>query len=228
MLIYGDGSACIADFGLSLMYSEIISASQASCTSTLKGNVRWMAPELLLLEQEDGPPPRPSEQSDIFSFGGIMLLVGLGYFQPLDDNIILAFRSSPTKHPIITYGMILPSSGLCRSLNNPPDLVILCSPKNTGSSSSNVGLQILGTVHRRRELTKRSGMNFTRCLDLELARIQPSVYSTTRYHIDSMLDGMLVLLHRLAPKHLLQCRIIRAPRSAIINGHPMADPTSTN
>lgn len=78
MLIYGDGSACIADFGLSLMYLEVSSASQASYTSTLKGNVRWMAPELIGLEQEDGPPPHLSEQSDIFSFGGIMLLVGLG------------------------------------------------------------------------------------------------------------------------------------------------------
>ena len=78
MLIHGDGTACVADFGLSLMYSEVISPSQASWTSTLKGNMRWMAPELLVLEQEDGPPPRPSEQSDIFSFCGIMLLVGLG------------------------------------------------------------------------------------------------------------------------------------------------------
>ncbi|KAG0703877.1 kinase-like protein [Suillus ampliporus] len=74
VLIYGDGTACIADFGLSLMYSEVISASQASWTSTLKGNLRWMAPELLV-EREDGSPARPSEQSDIYSFGGIMLQV---------------------------------------------------------------------------------------------------------------------------------------------------------
>ncbi|KAG1755340.1 kinase-like domain-containing protein [Suillus lakei] len=72
VLIHGDGTACIADFGLSLMYSKVISASQASWTSTLKGNMRWMAPELLV-EREDGSPPRPSEHSDIYSFGGIML-----------------------------------------------------------------------------------------------------------------------------------------------------------
>ncbi|KAG1891984.1 kinase-like domain-containing protein [Suillus subluteus] len=72
VLIHGDGTACVADFGHSLMYSEVISASQASWTSTLKGNVRWMAPELLV-ERKDGSPARPSEQSDIFSFGGIML-----------------------------------------------------------------------------------------------------------------------------------------------------------
>lgn len=76
MLIRGDGTAYIADFGLSLMYSEVISASQVSWTYTLKGNMRWMAPELLV-EQEDGSQVRPSEQSDIYSFGGIMLQVRL-------------------------------------------------------------------------------------------------------------------------------------------------------
>ncbi|KAG1797209.1 kinase-like domain-containing protein [Suillus subaureus] len=75
VLVNGDGTACVADFGLSLMYSEVISASRASWTSTLKGNVRWMAPELLGADMEDGSPGRPSEQSDIFSFGGIMLQV---------------------------------------------------------------------------------------------------------------------------------------------------------
>ncbi|KAG1801259.1 kinase-like domain-containing protein [Suillus variegatus] len=74
VLICGDGTAYIADFGLSLMYSEVISASQASWTSTLKGNIRWMAPELLV-EREDGSQVRPSEQSDMYSFGGILLQV---------------------------------------------------------------------------------------------------------------------------------------------------------
>ncbi|KAG1752439.1 kinase-like domain-containing protein, partial [Suillus paluster] len=74
VLIHGDGTACVADFGLSLMYSEVISASQASWTSTLKGNLRWMAPELLV-EGEDGSQVRPSKRSDIYSFGGIMLQV---------------------------------------------------------------------------------------------------------------------------------------------------------
>lgn len=54
------------------MYSKVIGASQASWTSTLKGN---MAPERLVLEREDGSPSRPSEQSDVFSFGGVMLQV---------------------------------------------------------------------------------------------------------------------------------------------------------
>ncbi|KAG1873607.1 kinase-like protein [Suillus subalutaceus] len=100
VLIHGDGTACVADFGLSLMYSEATSASQASWTSTLKGNMRWMAPELLVPEQEDGSPTRPSEQSDIFSFGGIMLQVLTNkipyYYLPNDAAIVLCIARSET------------------------------------------------------------------------------------------------------------------------------------
>ncbi|KAG1735061.1 kinase-like domain-containing protein [Suillus lakei] len=78
VLIRGDGTACIAGFGLSLIYSEGINTSQVSWTSTLQGNMRWMAPELLVLEQDDGSQVRPSKQSDIYSFGGITLQVRLG------------------------------------------------------------------------------------------------------------------------------------------------------
>ncbi|KAG1805173.1 kinase-like protein [Suillus subaureus] len=98
VLIHGDGTACVADFGLSLMYSEAISASQASWTSTLKGNMRWMAPELLEPEQEDGSATRSSEQSDIFSFGGIMLQVLTNkipyYYLPNDAAIVLCIARS--------------------------------------------------------------------------------------------------------------------------------------
>lgn len=71
--------ACLADFGLSLMYSEVMSASMASWTSSSHGNLRWMAPELLV-EQDDG---RPTKHSDIYSFGGIMLQVCKMDFLPL-------------------------------------------------------------------------------------------------------------------------------------------------
>ncbi|KAG1857439.1 kinase-like domain-containing protein [Suillus subluteus] len=99
VLIHGDGTACIADFGLSLMYSEFISASQASWTSTLKGNMRWMAPEMLV-EREDGSQARPSEQSDMYSFGGIMLQVltnKVPYYHLTNDAaIILCIAKSQT------------------------------------------------------------------------------------------------------------------------------------
>ncbi|KAG1805364.1 kinase-like domain-containing protein [Suillus variegatus] len=90
---------CVADFGLSLMYSEVISASQASWTSTLKGNMRWMAPELLV-EREDGSQVRPSEQSDMYSFGGIMLQVLTNkapyYHLTNDAAIVLCIAKSQT------------------------------------------------------------------------------------------------------------------------------------
>ncbi|KAG2116790.1 kinase-like domain-containing protein [Suillus clintonianus] len=98
VLIHGDGTACVADFGLSLMYSEVISISQASWTSTLNGNVRWMAPELLALEREDESLARPSEQSDIYSLGGITLQVLTNstpyYYLRNDAAIIWAMQKS--------------------------------------------------------------------------------------------------------------------------------------
>jgi serine/threonine protein kinase len=97
VLIHGDGTACVADFGLSLMYSEFITASQASWTSTIKGNVRWMAPELVI-ERKDGSQVRPSKQSDIYSFGGIMLQVLTNkapyYHITNDATIILCIAQS--------------------------------------------------------------------------------------------------------------------------------------
>ncbi|KAG1901446.1 kinase-like domain-containing protein, partial [Suillus fuscotomentosus] len=100
VLIYGDGTACIADFGLSLMYSEVVSTSQASWTSTFSGNSRWMASELLG-EREDGTPVRPSKQSDVFSFGGIMLLVltnKIPYYY-LRHNYMVVLHISRSERP---------------------------------------------------------------------------------------------------------------------------------
>ncbi|OAX34501.1 kinase-like protein [Rhizopogon vinicolor AM-OR11-026] len=74
VLIHSDGTACLADFGLSLVYSEVATTSAASWTSSLHGNIRWLAPELFG-DPEDELPVRPSKYSDIYSFGGIMLQV---------------------------------------------------------------------------------------------------------------------------------------------------------
>ncbi|KAJ8581389.1 kinase-like protein [Rhizopogon salebrosus TDB-379] len=74
VLIHADGTACLADFGLSLLYSEVISISQASWTSSFHGNFRWLAPELLGQSDND-MPVRPRKHSDVYSFGGVMLQV---------------------------------------------------------------------------------------------------------------------------------------------------------
>jgi len=98
VLIYADGTACLADFGLSVMLASI---SPTSYNSTVKGTLRWMAPELLE-QREDGSPGRPSKQSDIYSFGGLMLQVCLKNFDHLDEIVNSAFRSSAIKFPTIT------------------------------------------------------------------------------------------------------------------------------
>jgi serine/threonine protein kinase len=77
VLIHGDGTACLADFGLSLVYSEVLSVSLASWTSTFHGNFRWLAPELLG-DPDNELPIRPTKYSDVYSFGGIMLQVLTG------------------------------------------------------------------------------------------------------------------------------------------------------
>ncbi|KAG1882343.1 hypothetical protein F4604DRAFT_1678358 [Suillus subluteus] len=59
---------------LSLVYSEVMSISMASWTSTFHRNFLWLAPELLG-EPDNELPIGPSECNDIYSFGGIMLQV---------------------------------------------------------------------------------------------------------------------------------------------------------
>jgi len=73
-----------------------MSVTQASYTSSLRGNLRWMAPELL--GQSNGDlPVCPSKYSDIYSFGGIMLQVCLTNYQAHKETISSSRRSSPAK-----------------------------------------------------------------------------------------------------------------------------------
>ncbi|KAG2341786.1 hypothetical protein BDR05DRAFT_1001360 [Suillus weaverae] len=67
--------------------------------STLKGNMRWMAPELLA-EWEDGSQAQPSKQSNMYSFSSIMLQVLINqvpyYYLSNDATIILCIAKSQT------------------------------------------------------------------------------------------------------------------------------------
>jgi serine/threonine protein kinase len=71
-----DGTACIADFGLSLLSTELMGINQGSSTLATHGNIRWLAPELLVLQKND-LHVRPNKCSDIYSFGGVILQVCL-------------------------------------------------------------------------------------------------------------------------------------------------------
>ncbi|KAG1815939.1 uncharacterized protein BJ212DRAFT_1355589, partial [Suillus subaureus] len=76
--------------------------------------MRWMAPELFV-EQEDGFQVRPSEQSDIDSFGGIMS-------QILTNEIPYYYLSSDAAIVLCILVVRLETA-----LGGPPGLVILSS-----------------------------------------------------------------------------------------------------
>ncbi|KAG2752833.1 kinase-like protein [Suillus brevipes Sb2] len=71
VLIYGNGRACLADFGLSTIILEFIGTSYF--TSSIRGNVRWLAAELC--EAPEDNEISLSSECDIYSFGSITLQV---------------------------------------------------------------------------------------------------------------------------------------------------------
>lgn len=82
VLIDDDGSACLSDFGLSVMTADLCGLSYLS--SRLGGAVHWAAPEIFPVSEDDGDgdddegKPQLSEHSDIYSYGCIMFEVSLG------------------------------------------------------------------------------------------------------------------------------------------------------
>ncbi|KAG1744293.1 kinase-like domain-containing protein [Suillus lakei] len=71
VLIYGNGRACLADFGLSTIILEFVGTSYF--TSSIRGNVRWIAAELFDVSEDD--EVTLSAECDIYSFGSIILQV---------------------------------------------------------------------------------------------------------------------------------------------------------
>ena len=72
VLVGGGERACIADFGLSTLLTQL-SGSTFVTTQHVRGTMRWMAPELL--DPADDSPATPTGHSDVYSFGSIMLQV---------------------------------------------------------------------------------------------------------------------------------------------------------
>ncbi|KAF8834413.1 kinase-like protein, partial [Paxillus ammoniavirescens] len=81
VLIDGNGRACISDFGLSIVLTKLGGSTYAT-SSHAGGTLRWTAPELLdtrVPEDEDNLlNVFPTPQSDVYSFGSIMLQVLTG------------------------------------------------------------------------------------------------------------------------------------------------------
>ncbi|KAF8842622.1 kinase-like protein, partial [Paxillus ammoniavirescens] len=80
VLIQGNGRACISDFGMSTLLTELGGSTFPTAASFhAGGTLRWAAPELFGLQVSDDPPKVvPTPQSDIYPFGGIMLQVLTG------------------------------------------------------------------------------------------------------------------------------------------------------
>lgn len=71
VLIGGNRKLCLADFGFSMVLAESGNPTFNSCHA---GNVRWMAPEILLVSPQ-GESSKPSKPADVYSYGCIVLQV---------------------------------------------------------------------------------------------------------------------------------------------------------
>ncbi|KAF8839957.1 WD40 repeat-like protein, partial [Paxillus ammoniavirescens] len=78
VLIGGNGRACISDFGLSILLTQLGGSTYAT-SRRAEGTLRWSAPELLDLEvPADEVHVFPTFQTDVYSFGSLMLQVLTG------------------------------------------------------------------------------------------------------------------------------------------------------
>ena len=97
VLIKGNGKACLSDFGLSRIFLEVTDCSYL--TSTVRGSVRWAAPELFQIgeeQQKESIHILPSPQSDIYSFGSTMLQVR--FVLVCDHDVSRAFNTVAGTH----------------------------------------------------------------------------------------------------------------------------------
>ncbi|KAF9231373.1 kinase-like domain-containing protein, partial [Melanogaster broomeanus] len=76
ILIDRFGHARLADFGLSIVLLEFVGG--AFFTSSVRGSIRWAAPELFCFPDNSSTVPAPSRASDMYSFGSIMFQVLTG------------------------------------------------------------------------------------------------------------------------------------------------------
>jgi serine/threonine protein kinase len=88
VLIYANGRACLADFGLSTIIVDFEGTSYL--TNSIGGNVRWVAAELCEAS-EDGEVSLSTE-CDIYSFGSIILQIltcKVPYYYVKSDRAVL-------------------------------------------------------------------------------------------------------------------------------------------
>ncbi|KIJ19321.1 hypothetical protein PAXINDRAFT_96726 [Paxillus involutus ATCC 200175] len=99
ILIDRYGHARFADFGLSTILLEFVGKS--FLTSTVKGSIRWAAPELFCFLENESTVPAPSQASDIYSFGSIVfqVLTGEVPYSHLKSDVQVIFTVSKGMTP---------------------------------------------------------------------------------------------------------------------------------
>ncbi|KAF8835362.1 kinase-like protein [Paxillus ammoniavirescens] len=76
VLVSASGRAQLPDFGLSGIVKEFLGTSYLS--SSMNGTARWAAPEIFTTLDDESSVWIPTEQSDLYSLGSIMLQVCSG------------------------------------------------------------------------------------------------------------------------------------------------------
>ncbi|KIJ09441.1 hypothetical protein PAXINDRAFT_102246 [Paxillus involutus ATCC 200175] len=76
IFVSADGRAQLSGFGFSNIILEFLGKSHSS--SSMNGIVRWAAPEILTTHDDESSSWAPTEQSDVYSFGSVMLQVCSG------------------------------------------------------------------------------------------------------------------------------------------------------
>jgi len=93
VLVNDSGQACLADFGLTSILSNINTLNASTLLSRPKGTVRWMAPETLDPEMFDAdtlPNRGFSTASDVYAFAMVVMEIFTGN-APFED-----FRNEPS------------------------------------------------------------------------------------------------------------------------------------
>lgn len=87
ILVNDEGEAVVSDFGLARVLNVLGDHSGFTTSSVGQGTKGYLAPELL--NEDDA---RPTVQTDVFSFGGLILAVGR-----LPCNLTMRLTAPPTR-----------------------------------------------------------------------------------------------------------------------------------